>query len=63
MKIAFLGVGKMGGAIARLLVKSGDDVTVWNRTAARTEPLVQEGARRRRVPAMRRRQRMWSSRW
>jgi 3-hydroxyisobutyrate dehydrogenase-like beta-hydroxyacid dehydrogenase len=45
MKVAFLGLGKMGGAIARLLVKSGQPLTVWNRTASRTEPLVHEGAK------------------
>jgi 3-hydroxyisobutyrate dehydrogenase-like beta-hydroxyacid dehydrogenase len=44
MKVAFLGLGRMGSAIVRLLVKSGAPVTVWNRTAARAEPLVKEGA-------------------
>lgn len=45
MKIAFLGLGKMGTPIARLLAKSGADVTVWNRTAAHAEALVREGAK------------------
>jgi 3-hydroxyisobutyrate dehydrogenase-like beta-hydroxyacid dehydrogenase len=45
MKIAFLGLGRMGSAIARLLVKGGEDVTVWNRTASRAEALGAEGAR------------------
>jgi len=45
MKSAFLGLGKMGGAIARLLVKNGEDVTVWNRTASRAEPLRSDGAK------------------
>lgn len=45
MKIAFLALGKMGGAIARHLVKGGEDLTVWNRTAARAEALVREGAK------------------
>ena len=44
MRVAFLGLGRMGSAIVRLLVKSGEPVTVWNRTAARAEPLVKEGA-------------------
>ena len=44
MKTAFLGLGRMGSAIARLLVKGGEDVTVWNRTASRAEPLRQAGA-------------------
>lgn len=45
MKVAFLGLGKMGGAIARHLVKGGEDVTVWNRTAGRVEALAAEGAK------------------
>ena len=45
MKTAFLAVGKMGGAIARHLVKGGEDLTVWNRTPARAEALAREGAR------------------
>jgi 3-hydroxyisobutyrate dehydrogenase-like beta-hydroxyacid dehydrogenase len=45
MKIAFLGLGKMGSAIARLLVKSGEELTVWNRTAGRAEALGREGAK------------------
>ena len=44
MKIAFLGLGKMGAAIARHLVKGGEDLTVWNRTASRAEPLRDAGA-------------------
>lgn len=34
----------MGATIARLLLGAGYRVTVWNRTAARAEPLVREGA-------------------
>lgn len=45
MKTAFLGLGRMGSAIARLLVKSGEDVTVWNRTRSRAEPLERDGAK------------------
>ncbi len=44
MKIAFLGLGKMGTPIARLLLQHAKDLTVWNRTAARAEPMVHEGA-------------------
>jgi 3-hydroxyisobutyrate dehydrogenase-like beta-hydroxyacid dehydrogenase len=32
MKIAFLGLGSMGGAMARNLVKAGHSVIVWNRS-------------------------------
>jgi 3-hydroxyisobutyrate dehydrogenase len=38
-KVAILGTGKMGGAMARRLASSGFDVTVWNRTPARAEEL------------------------
>lgn len=44
MKIAFLGLGKMGSAIARQLIRNGEKLTVWNRTAARAEALGREGA-------------------
>lgn len=43
MKIAFLGTGRMGSELARHVMKS-HDVTVWNRTAERAQPLVDEGA-------------------
>ncbi len=37
MRIAFLGLGKMGGAIARVLLAKGHDVTVWNRSPQAAE--------------------------
>ena len=43
-KIAFLGLGEMGTPMASRLISAGHDVTVWNRTAARTAPLAQQGA-------------------
>lgn len=51
MKIAFLSLGKMGSAIARLLLKSGEDVTVWNRTLSHAEPLKADGAKVANTPA------------
>jgi 3-hydroxyisobutyrate dehydrogenase-like beta-hydroxyacid dehydrogenase len=45
MQIAFLGLGKMGSAMARHLVEAGHKVTVWNRTRAHAEPLGNLGAR------------------
>lgn len=39
MKIAFLGLGKMGSAMVRHLIAAGHEVTVWNRTQARAEAL------------------------
>ena len=44
MKIGFIGLGQMGAAIAANLVKAGNDVTVYNRTASKAEPLVALGA-------------------
>src|ERR1700679_2436192 len=51
MRIALLGLGKMGTPIARLLLKNGHPLTVWNRTAAAAEPLVAEGAQVATSPA------------
>jgi len=44
MRIAVLGLGSMGGAIAGRLLDAGHEVHVWNRTAARAEPLTRRGA-------------------
>ncbi len=44
MKIAFLGLGQMGTAIAKHLLKSGEGLTVWNRTRSHAEALVGAGA-------------------
>ncbi|HZZ38779.1 MAG TPA: NAD(P)-dependent oxidoreductase [Acidobacteriaceae bacterium] len=51
MKIAFLGLGKMGSAIARHLLKSGESLTVWNRTRSHAEALAGEGAQVASTPA------------
>ena len=44
MKIGFLGLGKMGTAMALRLLAAGHELSVWNRTEGRTEPLAREGA-------------------
>jgi len=36
MRVAFLGLGIMGGSMAANLVKAGHDVAVWNRTPGKT---------------------------
>lgn len=51
MKIAFLGLGKMGSAIARNLLKSDADLIVWNRTPSYAEALKSEGANIASTPA------------
>jgi 3-hydroxyisobutyrate dehydrogenase-like beta-hydroxyacid dehydrogenase len=42
--VGWLGTGRMGAAMAARLVDAGSDVTVWNRTTAKTTPLVERGA-------------------
>jgi 3-hydroxyisobutyrate dehydrogenase len=44
-RIGWIGAGRMGLPMAELLVKAGHDVTVWNRTAAKAEPLARAGAK------------------
>lgn len=44
MKIGFVGLGQMGAAMAANLVKAGNDVAVYNRTAAKAKPLAELGA-------------------
>jgi len=44
MRIGFLGLGKMGTPMALRLIAAGHELSVWNRTEARTEPLAREGA-------------------
>ena len=44
MRIGFLGLGQMGTAMALRLIAAGHELSVWNRSEARTEPLAREGA-------------------
>ncbi|MCP2335388.1 NAD(P)-dependent oxidoreductase [Actinomadura rupiterrae] len=44
-KITLLGLGAMGTALARTWLAAGYELTVWNRTASRAEPLVAQGAK------------------
>jgi 3-hydroxyisobutyrate dehydrogenase len=44
MHIGIAGTGKMGTAIAKRLLALGHQVTVWNRTAQRAKPLLDQGA-------------------
>jgi 3-hydroxyisobutyrate dehydrogenase-like beta-hydroxyacid dehydrogenase len=39
MRVAILGTGKMGGAMARRLNSAGHELTLWNRTRERAEKL------------------------
>ncbi|MGN8131294.1 NAD(P)-dependent oxidoreductase [Paenarthrobacter sp. 22069] len=51
LTVAVLGTGIMGAAMARNLLRAGHAVSVWNRDAAKTEPLAAEGANRAADPA------------
>lgn len=42
--VSVIGLGAMGSALARALLKSGLSVTVWNRSPAKAEALVAKGA-------------------
>ncbi|GKS81776.1 hypothetical protein LPAF129_14620 [Ligilactobacillus pabuli] len=44
MKIGFIGTGVMGKAIVKNLMKAGHELTVYNRTKAKTDELVAAGA-------------------
>src|SRR6202034_171471 len=44
-RISVVGVGNLGAALARVLLKAGGDLAVWNRTPGRVESLVEHGAR------------------
>ncbi|AQU67523.1 NAD(P)-dependent oxidoreductase [Streptomyces niveus] len=43
--VTVLGLGLMGQALAEAFLREGHATTVWNRTAAKAEPLVAKGAR------------------
>ena len=43
--IGWIGIGRMGYAMAERLAKSGADLTVWNRTRSKAEPLAARGAK------------------
>jgi 3-hydroxyisobutyrate dehydrogenase len=43
-RIGWIGLGRMGEAMVKRLMKAGHPVTVWNRTAAKAEPLREQGA-------------------
>jgi 3-hydroxyisobutyrate dehydrogenase-like beta-hydroxyacid dehydrogenase len=44
MRLAFIGLGRMGAAIASNLLKAGHQLTVYNRTRSKIDPLAQAGA-------------------
>jgi 3-hydroxyisobutyrate dehydrogenase-like beta-hydroxyacid dehydrogenase len=51
MRLAVLGMGRMGHAVAERLLGGDHEVTVWNRTLHKADDLVDKGARERATPA------------
>jgi len=43
MSIGWIGAGRMGFAMAARLAKAGEQLTVWNRTKSKAEPLAEHG--------------------
>ena len=44
-KIGWIGMGRMGQPMAERLIKAGHDVSIWNRTRAKAEPLAKIGGK------------------
>ena len=44
-KLGWIGIGRMGYAMAERLAKAGCDISVWNRTRSKAEPLAKSGAK------------------
>jgi 3-hydroxyisobutyrate dehydrogenase-like beta-hydroxyacid dehydrogenase len=51
MRLAVLGMGKMGHAVAERLLGGDHEVTVWNRTPHKADDLLAKGAREGATPA------------
>jgi 3-hydroxyisobutyrate dehydrogenase len=50
-RVGFIGLGIMGGGMARNLLKNGFALTVWNRSAEKIAPIVEAGASAGESPA------------
>jgi len=44
-KIGWIGMGRMGFPMAERLIKAGYDVSIWNRTRSKAEPLAAKGGK------------------
>src|SRR5258708_11965111 len=45
MKLGICGTGRMGSSIAQRLMSVGHEIGIWNRSAAKTKPLTDAGAK------------------
>ena len=43
--LGWIGAGRMGYAMAERLARGGCDISVWNRTKAKADPLSKHGAK------------------
>jgi len=43
-KVGFIGLGRMGAAMSQNILKAGFDLTVYNRTRSKMQPLLENGA-------------------
>jgi 3-hydroxyisobutyrate dehydrogenase len=44
-KVGWIGMGRMGYPMAERLLKAGYDVSIWNRTRSKAEPLAEKGGK------------------
>src|ERR1043166_1453765 len=44
-KIGWIGMGRMGYPMAERLLDAGYDVSIWNRTKSKAEPLAKKGGK------------------
>src|SRR4029079_12477161 len=44
-RVGWIGVGRMGYPMAERLLKAGYDVSIWNRTKSKAEPLAKSGGK------------------
>src|SRR6185436_4449274 len=44
-RIGWIGMGRMGYPMAERLLKAGYDVSIWNRTRSKAEPLAAHGGK------------------
>src|SRR5207244_1248345 len=44
-KVGWIGMGRMGYPMAERLLKAGYDVSIWNRTRSKAEPLAKIGGK------------------
>ena len=45
LTVGWIGTGRMGFAMASRLLNAGADLTAWNRTRAKSEPLIEKGGK------------------